>query len=81
MANWVSTCPVMRVCHQKPPAVLVGGVFELGGMGGFLAAFPHLPLIIKRLKSKFQVKEKEALQMGGWFTAATVPRFQTLAPD
>ncbi|KRX33013.1 hypothetical protein T05_2835, partial [Trichinella murrelli] len=34
---------VMRVCRQKPPAVLAGGVFELGGMGGFTAAAPRLP--------------------------------------
>ncbi|KRZ84542.1 hypothetical protein T08_9305 [Trichinella sp. T8] len=39
----VPTCRVMRVCRQKPPAVLAGGVFELGGMGGFIAAAPRLP--------------------------------------
>ncbi|KRX12367.1 hypothetical protein T07_3915 [Trichinella nelsoni] len=26
------------VCRQKSPAVLAGGIFELGGMGGFIAA-------------------------------------------
>ncbi|KRY91122.1 hypothetical protein T11_18344 [Trichinella zimbabwensis] len=33
----------MGNCRQKPPAVLAGGVFELGGMGGFIAAALRLP--------------------------------------
>ncbi|KRX67825.1 hypothetical protein T09_6422 [Trichinella sp. T9] len=35
----------MRVCRQKPPAVLAGGVFELGGMGGFM---PRLRIYLSR---------------------------------
>ncbi|KRZ54496.1 hypothetical protein T02_4060 [Trichinella nativa] len=34
ISNWVPTCRVMRVCRQKPSAVLADGVFEMGGMGG-----------------------------------------------
>ncbi|KRX22957.1 hypothetical protein T07_575 [Trichinella nelsoni] len=32
-----------EVCRQKPPAVLAGGVFELGRMGGFIATALRLP--------------------------------------
>ncbi|KRX37687.1 hypothetical protein T05_542 [Trichinella murrelli] len=33
----------MRVGRQKPTAVLAGGIFELGGRGGFTAAALRLP--------------------------------------
>ncbi|KRY07175.1 hypothetical protein T12_5611 [Trichinella patagoniensis] len=33
----------MRVGRQKPTAVLAGGIFELGGKGGFIAAVRRLP--------------------------------------
>ncbi|KRX86687.1 hypothetical protein T4E_3333 [Trichinella pseudospiralis] len=34
---------IVQVCRQKPPAVLTGGIFELGRMGGFIAATLRLP--------------------------------------
>ncbi|KRY45297.1 hypothetical protein T03_9786 [Trichinella britovi] len=33
----------MQVGHQKPAAVLAGGIFELVGRGGFIAAVQRLP--------------------------------------
>ncbi|KRX18291.1 hypothetical protein T07_7774 [Trichinella nelsoni] len=33
----------MRICRQKPTAVLAGGIFELVGLGGFTAAALRLP--------------------------------------
>ncbi|KRZ75004.1 hypothetical protein T10_10085 [Trichinella papuae] len=46
----------------------------------------HLPYINKYYNDSkqdciLQVKGKVALRTGGWFKAAPVPRFQTLAPD
>ncbi|KRY06676.1 hypothetical protein T12_15170 [Trichinella patagoniensis] len=38
LASVTERYAVMQVCRQKPPAVLTGGIFELGEMGGFIAS-------------------------------------------